>query len=569
MYTCILLIIACVVRMVECYSSGQVTASCGSMTPQHSGGTTQTSASPYSVTASQSTYKAGDTITVTLQGGSTAFAGFLLQAREVGGSSPVGSFTVSTGQAQLLTCSGLLNSAVSHTSDASKTQIQALWKAPSSGTLKDIEFRATFVKVFSTFWVQVKSSAVTYSGAQSSGNTPVSSTTAAPSNPSTGGISSTGCGNSKVCFSKPNSCDPSTTTNCYFMSALTSSTDSSTKFEIAGPSSGYVAIGFSDDQRMGNDDIYICGLDSNGNIQVQHAYSTGRYAPEILPPGNISVTENSFQNGIIRCSFTSGNAITTQRSATSSPVYYIMYAYGPSSNGDILEHTGTFISDSKVDLSSPLSVNTKVPDIVRAHGALMLIAWMTTGSLGMLIARYLKSVTRGVGCCGKDLWFVAHVFLMAITVIATSIAFILIFSYARDWSGGAHPVLGCIVMILALVQPIAAAFRCGPDHTWRFIFNWAHTLNAVAIKCLAVAAIFTGLSFIDNTPDMWIQKVMGGFVAWEALLFALQDLQFRCNQKDVRETNPNSMNVEVTLLIVFLLGNLAFLVAILAGIGTS
>ncbi len=33
---------------------------------------------------------------------------------------------------------------------------------------------------------------------------------------------------------------------------------------------------------QGNDDIYICGKDSTGNLQVQHAISTGKSAPTIL-----------------------------------------------------------------------------------------------------------------------------------------------------------------------------------------------------------------------------------------------------------------------------------------------
>ncbi|KAJ8387158.1 hypothetical protein AAFF_G00159700 [Aldrovandia affinis] len=158
---------------------------------------------------------------------------------------------------------------------------------------------------------------------------------------------------------------------------------------------------------------------------------------------------------------------------------------------------------------------------------------------------------------------------MKLSVAATIIAFILIFSYIRGWSEGAHSVLGCLVMILAFIQPLAAVFRCGPDHSWRFIFNWAHTLNAIAIKGLAVAAIFTGLSLIDHTRDSWILKVMGGFVGWEALLYALQDLYFRWSHKDAEEGVQQLMKMEVILLSLFFLGNMAFLVAILTGIGMA
>lgn len=40
-------------------------------------------------------------------------------------------------------------------------------------------------------------------------------------------------------------------------------------------------------------------------------------------------------------------------------------------------------------------------------GALMLLAWMGSGSVGTVVARYLK-VTDGRSCCGKDRWFVVR-----------------------------------------------------------------------------------------------------------------------------------------------------------------
>uniref|UniRef100_UPI000D2F6973 putative ferric-chelate reductase 1 n=1 Tax=Maylandia zebra TaxID=106582 RepID=UPI000D2F6973 len=88
---------------------------------------------------------------------------------------------------------------------------------------------------------------------------------------------------------------------------------------------------------------------------------------------------------------------------------------------------------------------------------------------------------------------------------------------------GAHPVLGCLVMILSLIQPIGALLRCGPQHHLRYLFNWTHFLNAVVIKSIAVAAIFTGLDRIDS-DDGWLLKVMGGFFAWEVLFIIILEV---------------------------------------------
>ncbi|ROL48119.1 Ferric-chelate reductase 1 [Anabarilius grahami] len=374
---------------------------------------------------------------------------------------------------------------------------------------------------------------------------------AVPSNPD--------CGKTKVCFSQPSNCDPTTSTGCYFMAVQASSDQSEMTIEMFGQADGYVAIGFSDDQQMGNDDIYICGKDSSGLLQVQHAFSTGRSRPNILSLGNVTNIKTALTNGNINCSFTSRNAISTASRATSTSEYYLMIASGPSSEGNIQFHTTKYVSSTKADILNPSLVTgsaEEFPAILKAHGALMLIAWMTTGSIGMIIARYLKGVAKGHGFGGKDFWFMAHVSLMALSVTATAIAFILVFSHVRDWSGGAHPVLGCLVMILSLIQPIVAAFRCEPQHERRFVFNWAHSFIALGIKALAVAAIFTGLALFEQyKEDGWMLKVMGGFITWEALMYILQDLNMRAKKK--------------VLLILFLMGNLAFLISLLVGIGRS
>nr|XP_020470998.1 putative ferric-chelate reductase 1 [Monopterus albus] len=541
----IVLMLLCVAPVVQCYKSGLVTASCGSLHPNHNGNAPQTGASPFTITTDRNSCKVGEDVKVTLQGQSQTYDGFLLQARIVGGQSPVGTFTLIPTNAQLLTCSQKADS-VSHKDGSAKNTIQVTWKPDASLAGENIQLHATFVKSYNTFWVDVTSPVLN-----------VSSDTNAVT---------------KVCFSKPSGCDPAVSAGCYFMSAkVVSPNNAAIRYEMTGSSDGYISIGFSDDQIMGNDDIYICSKSSTGTVVLQHAFSTGRKSPTPVSLGNVSDVIASVQNGVLSCIFTTTNSISTQRSTGSDSTYYIMFAYGPASNGNVYFHRDTFVSSEKIDITKAANVESEetFPPIIKAHGSLMLIAWMTTGSVGMLVARYLKGMSKGTQFCGKDIWFLVHAALMCLTVAATIIAFILAFSYAQDWSGGAHPVLGCLVMILSFFQPIVALLRCAPQHPKRYLFNWSHAINAVAIKALAVAAIFTGLSWVDVSANQWMPKVMGGFFGWEILFFILFDVHFKWKVNRPETLGSKVTSTDTLLIVLYFLGNFCFLVALLVGIGRS
>ncbi|XP_035768408.1 putative ferric-chelate reductase 1 [Neolamprologus brichardi] len=443
----LVLLLLCSAPLIRGHSSGLVIDSCEELKSHQSGLSPQTAPSPFIVTTEQRRYRVGEDVKVELQGpASTPFTGFLLEAIEVGSETPVGSFAIPAGAAKLLACSQRPSSAVSHTSGFNSSYIQVTWSSEPSGDIKAVQFRASFVQNSTTFWVNVTSPVLTFTNGRAAR--------------SAGALSGSG-----MCFSQPSNCDPAVSASCYFMSAMMLAGGTAVQYEMTGPYEGYIAFGFSDDRKMGNDDIYVCGMNSNGQVGVQHMYSTGLTTPQVVPLGNVYNITTSLQNNVISCSFTTTEIISIQGTSGFSQSYYFMFVHGPSSNGQIQFHKHDFVSTTKMAIPTPVVVSKRrFPDIIKAHGSLMLIAWMTTGTLGMMVARYLKKMAKGTTMCNKDLWFVVHVGVMLLTVAATIIAFILIFAHTRDWSGGAHPVLGCLVMILSFFQPIVAMLRCGPQH---------------------------------------------------------------------------------------------------------
>ncbi|XP_014882085.1 putative ferric-chelate reductase 1 [Poecilia latipinna] len=98
----LLLVLIWAAPAARCYPSGLVSASCADMTPNHRG-SPQTAAAPFTVSAEWSSPTSGGQVKVSLQG-SGPFTGFLLEAREPGGQSAVGSFLLGSDPARLLTC---------------------------------------------------------------------------------------------------------------------------------------------------------------------------------------------------------------------------------------------------------------------------------------------------------------------------------------------------------------------------------------------------------------------------------------------------------------------------------
>ncbi|XP_073427731.1 putative ferric-chelate reductase 1 isoform X1 [Dendrobates tinctorius] len=527
------------------YPNGQISASCDSMLPTHGSNGPQSSVAPYLITVSKTTFVPGDVITVSIQpkAASDFFKGFLLEGRLVGGNGITGTFTTSDAKAQILTCGAQVNAAVSHRNNDQKNNITAFWTAPQGAG--PVRFRATVLNSYDTFWTGVESDII--EALQ---------------------ISNSTCGSQKFCLASPLNCSPDDS-GCLFMSSVPSS--NGYVFEMSGSTAGYVAIGFSDDMKMGNDDVYICTKNSSGYVLVQEAYNTGHVPPTLRNTSTAGSIVSSYNAGVLKCSFITQGTISLSQRSSANPTYYVFLVSGPSNaDGQIQVHSTKLISSSKVDLTSFVTTGTQSgrSPVVLGHGALMLIAWMTTGSIGMIMARYMKTAA-GKPVLGKAAWFQAHFYLMILTVILTIIAFIMVFVEVSDWSGGVHPVLGCIVMILSFFQPIAAFFRPDPKSKRRFIFNWGHRINALVIKILAVAAIFLGLELVDSTPTQWMPKLMGGFFAWEVLFYIILESNMRLKTNSTYDNPDKKMQVETPALIIFICGNLAFLIALLVGIGQS
>ncbi|XP_042321648.1 ferric-chelate reductase 1-like isoform X2 [Sceloporus undulatus] len=557
------------------YPNGKVTESCNSMIPLH--GHPPQKFPKHTIEVNMTQFKPGDHVKVSLFG--PPFEGFFLQARNadnVGGPA-IGSFALADKKrSQLLTCGRVKKSAVSHTSKSKKTHLDAYWISPRDAP-KRIQFLATVVEKYHIFWVKIPGPVI------SQPDTPILTTTVTiptshPIRHLTQSFNASDCGNNKFCVRNPSNCDPQAN-SCFFLSFKRD--DDSVLVEMSGPSEGYVAFALSHDQWMGDgDDAYLCISDDH-HVDIKTASLVGRTYPEFDSEDPLEDKSWRVADGLIQCSFRRRiNLPAFKRRLNLDAYYYIFLVDGEVSEGGIIHqhHRQPLITNGKYNVSGlPKDIGgSRSPFLIKIHGALMFVAWMTTASIGVIIARFFKPVWPSLLLFGEEIWFQVHRVLMMTTVFLTSASFVLPFLYRGGWSeqAGFHPYLGCTVMALAIVQPLMAGFRPPSQAPRREIFNWLHWSTGTTARILAVVTMFLGMDLPAlNLPDPWDTYAMTGFVAWHVGTDILLEIhgyylvrKVEVVEEDriqilqsINSTEAQGHTFKKTVLFIYICGNIAFL----------
>ncbi|XP_006015064.1 ferric-chelate reductase 1 isoform X2 [Alligator sinensis] len=518
-------LLACVSGPADGYPNGKVTEACSSMMPLH--GHYPQLTPKHIITASETEFRPGDHIKVTLSG--PDFEGFLIQARDAENldGPTVGSFMlVEQSICQLLTCNHVKDSAVSHTHKSKKNHLEAYWIA-SPNAPKHVQFLATVVEKYHIFWVKIPGPII------SQPNAPPLTTI--PTTPKT----------------QPTS----------------------------QPVSHLI--------KPGDDDAYLC-VNEDHRININTAFLRGRSSPVLDSENTLEDMSWRLADGVLQCSFRRKIHLSdNQRRYNLDANYYIFLADGEvGEGGPIYKHQRQpLISSGMCNVTGPPKDlgGSRSPQLIKIHGALMFVAWMTTVSIGVIVARFFKPVWPHSLLFGKEIWFQVHRTLMLTTVALTSIAFILPFIYRGGWSykAGFHPYLGCTVMALAIFQPLVAGFRPSPHGPRRQLFNWVHWSTGTTARILAVVTMFLGMDLPAlKLPYPWDTYTMIGFVAWHVGIDVLLEIHGYCLIHKVELIDGDRIHILQSLtsveaegrtfkqivLTIYICGNIAFLITFLAAI---
>jgi len=314
-----------------------------------------------------------------------------------------------------------------------------------------------------------------------------------------GQIDEAKCGVTSCCFRFPSTCSG---TSCDILIAFQYNSTGVLDVEV-GTRKSWVAFGLNNVRsQMGDTAGELC-MRTTPSPRLIGFKNSGTTPDFGVATNGLNVKSTVVQNNFLVCRYSrpmtppSGSYMLDLNTNL-----YITAAFGESVSGSDPQYHGppqssTSSSPSKIDFKKPCSISGTKPSAtnVIVHGCLMVIAWICFASSGIFIARFTRPLGGDESCLGKRIWFQSHRVCMVTALLLTIAGIIVIFVHKKAWSegAGAHPILGLVVSLLAVVQPIMAAFRPHPDEESRWLFNWAHRIVGVSAVIIAAATIMLGL----------------------------------------------------------------------------
>eukprot|EP00118_Oscarella_pearsei_P020046 m.215964 g.215964 ORF g.215964 m.215964 type:complete len:618 (+) comp39844_c0_seq45:606-2459(+) len=532
------------------YPVGPPTSACDGMTPLHGYDPQPPSSTLYEITTTAKdgyvpTIEYDITVQQIAAGNASALKGFFCQVRPEDLSfSLQGTFIVppTDTKAKTMDCNGNSNAA-SHKNPNAVASHTLKWRAPSQGR-GNLTIVCTVVKVLSTFWVKVASAPFVELLAPT-GITQPPATTKPPSSelPTQDKrdlkIEFTEC-DRQFCYQDPREC---TASNCDYGLVITADTTMAT-ITLSTTHAGMVALGFSNDKAMGNDDVVGCIRTTDGRIYPRDAWNPDGHSPDVLDDiDDVDQTKSFgvYKDGVLSCRIVRKLNTTHRQDYDWNKNWTLLFAHSPSPTDagfqGFQQHGATpKMTSQRVTITVNGSTTDLGTDItfIKVHGILMIVAWIGLASSGMFLARFYKRQfpnDKPVLCFSGTpaVWFQLHRFLMSSTVLLSIAGFVVIFVGKGGWTASmgdakriAHPIIGTICVAFAIAQPVMAFFRCSPDNEKRYIFNRVHAVVGTSAFLLAIGNIFLGIIIAKKNIMHLSSLLLYILIAWIVVLISVE-----------------------------------------------
>ncbi|KAK3094761.1 hypothetical protein FSP39_005869 [Pinctada imbricata] len=506
------------------------------MFPKHKGAESWTGPSPFKIKLNKYVYSPGDEIEVSLTADDGRFfTGVQIRAHRLKGDTEEiqGTFTnFPTEKLKSFDCIGGKKNLLGHKNGDPVTDIELIWKAPNTNE-GDLVFTATFVEDFSTFWANIN---VELSTSIPFDPPPVRQVSVAESN-----FDFEACGKTMGCVLYPFYCKGE---DCDVGLTYQTENDEVT-FQMFARGEGYVSVGFSDDQLMGNDQTISCTAE-NDRVTIQHGRNPKLYNERQYTENQIWNMRTMHKDGMLYCSFTrpkrmrlvNANFPNKTQYFDLNDDYYVMVAWGYTYKG-----TDVMGKHKELPITTHSKVNFDTYEIYRAgalplmtkiHAFLMLLAWMVFAGLAAIISRYYKKSFGGNLILGAALWFQSHRLTALLAFGFCAASFVLIFIKVFKFTNDAvlHAWFGMAVMVTTTGQVFAGLIRPGPKSKIRPIFNWGHWFFGKTLQLLSVITCFLAFNskFIPEPQKLFGTIVISAWLGLQIIWEVFYEIR-KCRQK--------------------------------------
>ncbi|CAF1353048.1 unnamed protein product [Rotaria sp. Silwood1] len=357
------------------------------------------------------------------------------------------------------------------------------------------------------------------------------------------------CGESQGCLIVPQHCNNNA--KCEYALSWQVLDEDTVKFHIVARANGFAGVGFSNDEKRGDDQVVLCNKDAQGHVYVRNMFvsvQTPQYIARDRPSYGLRDTDGYSNATHIICKFVRSLSPHTDtllehggqnRDGVDRNKFVNLkephYMYPIYANQDLITPLGGMripVQDIQIVNNHPINFERRVLPkshpragswLAKIHAILNIIAWILLASAGVMIARYFDTIwpeyerrvvvdANGVAT-GEKLqrrrrfsFFNVFQPIMITVAILTWIAFFaILWELDWKWTYGTHhmwhSILGVIVLICAFLAPIVGALRPIP-RTKRFCcWYWIHWLIVALAHCLAVPVIFLGMD--NRRLDLW------------------------------------------------------------------
>ncbi|PVD31122.1 hypothetical protein C0Q70_10400 [Pomacea canaliculata] len=313
---------------------------------------------------------------------SHTFRGFQVAVHRVLGSNNsqelLGTFSTNDNTTQLVTCVGEPKKMFGHAVNINRTVATATWTAPAQNA-GDVEFQATVVESFSVIWYGIKTKLRAAPGISvTQPQNIVPPLTIQQNLPDWGE-----CGKSKGCFLHPL---PGNTRcvgdDCQAAVSYRQNGDLFTFEMSAAGQDSYLAIGFSDDELMGDDQVIVCtAIPEHQSIQLSYNPEKYTYRQYTMGMSNLATRQ---VNGRVYCTFTRRAELnSTKNDGSPRPFdlgtnsYFIFLAWGNVGTGtDVMtKHIDSpAVSVGKVNLRTVTVISKAPPALSPASSCCLLVS---------------------------------------------------------------------------------------------------------------------------------------------------------------------------------------------------